>query len=100
MTAPTIGFGLVRPRPRAARASARSIWSAGAPTELPLLFEEALDVFIGRKLDEIVDAFADTDETDRQLQVVGDRNGDASFGGSVQFGEHDAVHTSDGGELP
>src|SRR5439155_996649 len=27
MTAPTIGLGLVRPRPRAARKSARSMWS-------------------------------------------------------------------------
>ena len=64
-----------------------------------LLFEQRVDVLLRRERDQIVDALADADVADRQLQVVGDRDGDATLGRAIELGEHDAVHAGHGHEL-
>src|SRR4029078_9928888 len=81
-SAPTIGFGLVCPRPRSASASAfRMKWASSIQISradaLPLLFEQRVDVFLRGERDQVVDAFADADVADRQLQIVRDGNRDA-----------------------
>src|SRR3982751_2809903 len=79
MTAPTIGLGLVVARPRSARARARAMcWRS---VTSPFVLEQRGGVVLGGERDQIVDAFADADVADRQLQVVGDGHGDATLGG-------------------
>src|SRR5262245_27817681 len=46
---------------------------------LPLLFEERGHIVLRRERDEIVDGLADTDVTDRKLEVVGDGYRNAAF---------------------
>ena len=53
----------------------------------------------GRERDQVVDAFADADVADRQLQVVGDGDGDAALGRAIELGEHDAGDAGDAHEL-
>src|SRR5262245_18172075 len=48
-------------------------------TRSPLLLEQPVDVLVGRKPREIVDPLANSHVPDRQLQVVGDCDGDAAF---------------------
>ena len=62
---------------------------------LPLLLEQRVDVLLRRERDQVVDAFADADVADRQLQIVGDRDGDAALGGAIELGEDDAVDAGD-----
>ena len=91
--APTIGLGVVWPRPRSASRSA----PAASAASLPLLLEERVDVLVRREREQIVDAFADADVSDRQLQIVRDRDGDAALGRAIKFREDDA---GDAGRRP
>ena len=54
------------------------------------LIEERVDVGLGIEWDQVVDFFAGADEADRQVQFAGDGYDDAAFGGTIEFGEHDA----------
>ncbi len=60
-----------------------------------LHFEERVHVFVGGERDQVVDPFADADVTDRQFQIVRDRDDDAAFGGAVELCEDDAVDAGD-----
>ena len=52
-----------------------------------------------RERNQVVDAFADADVADRQLQIVRDRDGDAALRGAIELRQHDAVHAGDAHEL-
>src|SRR5687768_1110864 len=59
---------------------------------LPLRFEQRVHVFIDVERYEIIDGLADADIADRQLELARDCDGDAALRGSIELGEHDAVH--------
>ena len=47
----------------------------------------------------MVDAFADADVFDRNLELVGDANDHAAFGGAVELGQRESIDLGGGGEL-
>src|SRR4029079_4950346 len=75
-TAPTIGFGVVRPSPRVASCRARRMNAASRSVTLD---EEGIDVRVRVERHEIIQLLADADVADRQAQVVRDRNRDAAL---------------------
>ena len=96
-TAPTIGLGVVRPRPRSASNSAR-----GHVRVVTLrrsvghhLSRTARRRSRRRERNQVVDALADADVADRQLQIVRDGDGDAALRGAVELGQHDAGDAGD-----
>src|SRR5579862_557254 len=54
------------------------------------LVEEGVDIGLWVEGDEVVDLFTGADETDWEIQFVGDGDDDAALGGAVEFGEHDS----------
>src|SRR5688500_5492097 len=101
MTAPTIGFGLVVPRPRSARSSARFMYSRSESMlalgsglwahPSPFGFKQRIHILIHVERHEIVDGLADADIADGQLQLACDGDGDAALRRTVELGQHDAV---------
>src|SRR5690242_15804128 len=65
----------------------------------PLFGEDRVDVIAWRERQQVVDAFADADITDGQLEVVRDRDSDAALRGAIEFRQHDAGDAGDVGEL-
>ena len=60
-----MGFGLVRPRPRSATASARAMEKSSLLSVPPFLLEQRVDVLVWRERHQIVNRFADAYVSDR-----------------------------------
>src|SRR3569833_1855803 len=60
---------------------------------LRLAREQGLDEIAGIERPQVVDAFADADETDRQLHLLGNCENNAALGGAVELGEDEAGET-------
>src|SRR3569623_253952 len=60
---------------------------------LRLAREQGLDEIAGIEGPQVIDAFADADETDRQLHLLGNCEDDAALGGAVELGEDEAGET-------
>src|SRR3569832_373714 len=60
---------------------------------LRLAREQGLDEIAGIERPQVVDAFADADETDRQLHLLGNCEKKAAHGGAVELGEDAAGET-------
>src|SRR5688572_28051336 len=73
--------------------------AASIARHLPLLMEQRVDVNLGRERNEVVDAFADADVADGQLQIVCDGDRDAALRCSVEFSQDDTRHAGDAREL-
>ena len=54
------------------------------------LTDQGIDEGFGGEFEEVVHLFAYAYEADRQVQLAGDGDGDAAFGGAVELGEDDA----------
>src|ERR1700746_579731 len=62
-----------------------------------MLVEEGVDIGLCVEGNQVVHLFAGTDETNWEIQFMGDGDDDAAFGGTVEFGEH---YSCDAGMLP
>src|SRR3569833_2622362 len=60
---------------------------------LRLAREQGLDEIAGIERPQVVDAFADADETDRQLHLLGNCENNAALGGADELGEDEAGAT-------
>ena len=58
-----------------------------------------VDVLLRRERNQIVDALADADVANRQLEIVRDGDRYAALRGPIELREHDAGDTGDAGEL-
>src|SRR5207244_2587319 len=81
---------------RAPRDTARAPCTAWGS---PFFFEQSVDVLGRIERYQIVDALADADVANRQLEIVRDRHGDAALRRAIELREHDAVHACRAHEL-
>src|SRR5947207_10737874 len=115
MTAPTMAPGLVRPAPFSANSSVRRICISSLMNQKGRGTQEAqeaqgscascascvpsscrkkgLDEIIGRKFDQIIHLFADTDEADGYLELFRDSRNNTAFCGSIELGQYKTCNT-------
>ena len=63
------------------------------------LFEKTIHKGLAVEDLQVVDAFADADIFDRNLELVGDADDHATLGGAVELGQSQSVDFSGGSEL-
>src|SRR5580658_3349452 len=97
ITAPTTGLGCASATPLEASPSARNIRSRSR-SRTPSV-EEGIDIGLRVERHQIVDLFACSDESHRQIQLTRNRNHDSALRRAVQLGENDARNSGLAPEL-
>ena len=55
-----------------------------------MLAQQCVDKCFGGEFQQVAHFFADAYEADGEIELAGDGDGDAAFGGAVELGEDDA----------